>query len=126
MNFKFFDVFLALSTENIQTLTDFYSQLLQREPDVFRPTVYAEFQLEKLRIAIFKPKLERKQEFENFGSGMSLCLEVEDINLAISNLIDMGFPPPGEIIEASHGKEIYAYDPEGNRLIIHQPKTLKN
>ncbi|EDX77907.1 hypothetical protein MC7420_7645 [Coleofasciculus chthonoplastes PCC 7420] len=34
---------------------------------------------------------------------------------------NMGYPPPGEIIVASHGREIYAYDPNGNRLILHQP-----
>ncbi|MEM8828875.1 MAG: hypothetical protein AAGE96_05890 [Cyanobacteria bacterium P01_G01_bin.19] len=54
---------------------------------------------------------------------MSLCIEVRGLNVAIASLIDMGFPPPGKIIEASHGREIYAYDPDGNRIIIHQPKT---
>ena len=126
MNFSYFDVYLALSTDNIQALTDFYSQLLQRKPDVYRTAVYAEFRLERLRIAIFKPKPERKPEFANSGSAMSLCLEVENIDNAIANLTNMGFPPPGDIIEASHGKEIYAYDPDGNRLIIHQPKATKN
>lgn len=120
MNFKYFDVFLAIATDDIQALTDFYSQLLQRQPDVYRPSIYTEFHLERLRLGIFKPKLERQKEFENLGSGMSLCIEVENIDIAIATLINMGFPPPGEIIEASHGKEIYAYDPEGNRLILHQ------
>jgi hypothetical protein len=27
---------------------------------------------------------------------------------------------PGEIIAASHGREVYAYDPAGNRLILHE------
>ncbi|MCC0175798.1 VOC family protein [Waterburya agarophytonicola K14] len=122
MNFNYFDVFLAISTDNIPTLSDFYSQLLQRKPDVYHDSVYAEFKLEKLRIGIFSPKSERQKEFENLGSSMSLCIEVENLNQAIATLGEMGFPPPGEIIEASHGREIYAYDPGGNRLILHQSK----
>ncbi len=120
MNFNYFDAFLAISTDNIQASTDFYSQLLQKQPDIYRDSVYAEFKLEKLRIAIFKPKPDRQKEFENLGSSMSLCIEVENIDIAIATLTNIGFPPPGKIIEADHGKEIYAYDPDGNRLILHQ------
>ena len=54
-------------------------------------------------------------------SGLSLCLDVDDLDAAIAHLINLGYPPPGEIIVASHGREIYAYDPNGNRLILHQP-----
>lgn len=120
MNFKYFDVFLAIATDNIQTLTDFYSQLLGQQPDIYRNWVYAEFKLQTLRIGIFKPKPDRQPEFDNLGSSMSLCIEVEDLQQAIALLTNMGYPPAGEIIEASHGKEIYAYDPAGNRLILHQ------
>ena len=122
MNFNYFNVFLAISADNIQILTDFYSQLLQKQPDVYRASVYAEFQLEKLCIAIFKPNSDNEKEFKNLGSSMSLCIEVEDLDMAIATLTKMGYPPLGEIIMASHGKESYAYDPEGNRLILHQSK----
>ena len=125
MDFNYFDVFLAISTDNIKALTDFYSQLLQKQPDVYRASIYTEFQLERLRIAIFKPKSENCREFKNLGSAMSLCIEVESIDTAISTLKGLGFPPPGDIIEASHGKEIYAFDPDGNRLILHESKTNK-
>ena len=122
MNFKYFEVFLAIATDDIQTLTDFYSQLLARQPNVYRASFYAEFKLENIRLAIFKPKPERQPEFDNLGSSMSLCIEVENLEIAIARLTKLGCPPPGEIIEASHGKEIYAYDPVGNRLILHQSK----
>ena len=122
MNSNYSDVFLAISGNDIQTLTDFYSKLFGQQPDVYRASVYSEFRLEKLRIGIFKPKSDRASEFENISSSMSLCIEVENLELAIALLKDIGCPPPGEIIEASHGKEIYAYDPEGNRLILHQSK----
>jgi len=39
---------------------------------------------------------------------------------AIAYLTSLGYPPPGEITTASHGREIYAYDPMNNRLILHQ------
>ncbi len=51
---------------------------------------------------------------------MSLCLEVSNLEDAIAHLKTLGYPPPGNISIASHGREIYAYDPDGNRLILHQ------
>ena len=45
-----------------------------------------------------------------------------NLEQAIACLTNLGYTPPGEIIEASHGREIYAYDPAGNRLILHQGK----
>jgi hypothetical protein len=51
---------------------------------------------------------------------MSLCLEVEDIYGAIAHLTAIGYPPPGSLMTTSHGREIYGYDPDGNRLILHQ------
>ncbi|MBF2028247.1 MAG: VOC family protein [Oscillatoriales cyanobacterium C42_A2020_001] len=52
--------------------------------------------------------------------GMSLCLEVESLERAIAHLSQLGCPPPGNILTASHGQEIYACDPDGNWLILHQ------
>ena len=45
---------------------------------------------------------------------------MNNLETAISHLTSLGYPPPGEISTASHGQEIYAYDPDGNRLILHQ------
>ena len=105
---------------NIEELVLFYTQLLT-QPKLYIPNVYAEFQLPSLKLAIFKPKHTNQSEFENTcKSGMSLCLEVTDLENAIALVTTLGYPPPGEIITASHGREIYAYDPDGNRLIIHQ------
>lgn len=122
MNRNYSDIFVAIATNNIQKLVDFYSQLFQKQATVYHPAIYAEFELQKLRLGIFKPKIDHQQEFNNLGSSMSLCIEVEDLKQAIATLMTMGYPPPGEIITASHGLEIYAYDPAGNRLILHQSK----
>jgi catechol 2,3-dioxygenase-like lactoylglutathione lyase family enzyme len=59
-------------------------------------------------------------KIQNSPRGMALCFEVEDLEGAIAHLTRLGYPPPGKIITASHGREIYAYDPEGNWLILHQ------
>ncbi len=121
MTFQCTDAFITLAAADAETLVQFYTQLLDREPNPYIPHVYAEFQLPGLRLGIFKPKENHQSEFENSArSGMSLCLEVADLEGAIARLTRLGYPPPGEIITASHGREIYAYDPTGNRLILHQ------
>lgn len=88
--------------------------------------MYAEFQLPSLKLGIFKPKQTHYLEFEHSTkSKMSLCLEVSNLEDAIAHLSVLGYPPPGQIITASHGREIYAYDPDGNRLILHQSPVNK-
>ena len=120
MKLNYIEIFITISTDRVQLLADFYQQLLQQKPKIYRIPIYAEFELENLRLAIFQPKAERQAEFSNQNSSMSLCLEVENLDKAIAHISNLGCPPPGEIIEASHGREIYAYDPDGNRLILHQ------
>ncbi|MEM8675425.1 MAG: VOC family protein [Cyanobacteria bacterium P01_G01_bin.67] len=124
MKLTYSDIFVAISTDKIEVLVDFYSQLLQQQPTVYRPLTYGEFQLKKLRIGIFQPKPEHQAEFNHNGkSSISFCLEVASLEEAISCVSNLGYPPPGKIIEASHGQEIYAYDPTGNRIILHQSRT---
>ena len=121
MSFTYNKAFVTIATSNSRSLVKFYCQLLELQPDPNIPEVYAEFQLKGLRLGIFQPKASCQSEFTNSrASVMSLCLEVSDLETAISHLQNMGYPPPGDIITASHGKEIYAYDPMGNRLILHQ------
>jgi predicted enzyme related to lactoylglutathione lyase len=113
------EVFITIAADDFSTVVNFYQQLFSQQPNAYVANVYAEFQLTSLRLGIFKPK--NQQEFANSaGSGMSICIEVEDLEAAIAHLSAIGYPPPGQIINASHGKEIYACDPAGNRLILHQ------
>jgi predicted enzyme related to lactoylglutathione lyase len=113
---------VTLGVTDFSQVIDFYSKFLNQEPQPFIPNVYGEFRLNGgLRLGIFQPKAQHFSEFSNSNqSGMSLCLEVEDLSSAIAHLTALGYPPPGKITIASHGKEIYAYDPAGNRLILHQ------
>ncbi len=119
MVFQQNEALVTLASINIENLVKFYIDLLGK-PKTHIPNVYAQFQLPGLRLGIFQPKETNLQEFESAKSRMSLCLEVTDLEDAIAHLTTLGYPPPGEIITASHGREIYAYDPEGNRLILHQ------
>ncbi|MEM1251317.1 MAG: VOC family protein [Cyanobacteria bacterium P01_H01_bin.21] len=112
--------FVTLASDNLQTLVEFYQRLLLQEPQSYVPGRYAEFVLPGLTLALFKPSQDSVAEFTGTASSMSVCLEVGDLVDAIATLETIGYPPPGEIIYASHGQEIYAYDPAGNRLILHQ------
>lgn len=123
MTFIYSKAFVTIASPEINILVDFYSQLLDQQPHPYIPNNYAEFDLLGLRLGIFQPKPESLVEFANSeNSTMSICLEVADIAALSTHLTRMGYPPPGSIISASHGQEIYAYDPLGNRLILHQAK----
>lgn len=124
-SFSILTAFVTLADAHSETLVTFYRQFLQIEPQPFIPNVYAEFQLPGLRLGIFQPKPSHIETFsQSDRAGMSLCLEVQDLEEAIAHLTSLGYPPAGEIAIASHGREIYAYDPAGNRLILHQGRSV--
>jgi len=110
---------VTLAAVDIEKMVLFYSRFLGQEPATYIPN-YAEFRLSGLRLGIFRPREPDQQEFQNAKGGMSLCLEVSNLEAAIAALTNLGYPPPGKIITAFHGREIYAYDPAINRLILYQ------
>lgn len=123
-SFEYTDAFVTLASVNVERLVKFYTQLFGKNPHKYIPNSYAEFNLPGWRLGIFQPRATHRQEFEAKGGSMSLCLEVRELEDAIAHLTAIGYPPGGEAIAASHGREIYAYDPDGNRLILHQsPRT---
>lgn len=113
-------VFVALADPEGKTLVPFYAALFGRQPVVHQPPVYAEFELPGLRLGIFQPKLGHLAEFMGRAGSMSLCVEVEQLEAAIAQATALGCPPASEITTASHGREVYVYDPAGNRLILHE------
>lgn len=121
MSLKLKDVFVAIAAIEFDSLVQFYSNLLSQQPNYYLANIYAEFNGSGLKIGIFNPQKNNISEFsQSAGSGISLCFEVANLEEAIAHLTEMGYPPPGKIIIASHGREIYGYDPAGNRLIFHQ------
>ncbi|WP_392533652.1 VOC family protein [Nostoc sp. C117] len=133
MVFPCVDAFVTIASVNCENLVNFYTKLLEQKPVTLIPNVYAEFRLTNMRLGIFKPKNTNESEFEVISndklcsvyakSKISLCLEVSKLEDAIAHITALGYPPPGKISIASHGREIYAYDPDGNRLILHQAAT---
>ncbi|WP_180975420.1 VOC family protein [Fischerella thermalis] len=126
MLFQCTDALITFASFEFERLVSFYTDLFNQKPEHIISNVYAEFQLPSLKLGIFKPKPTHYLEFEySTKSKISLCLEVISLEDAIAHLTALGYPPPGEIIIASHGREIYAYDPDGNRLILHQSEFKK-
>ncbi|MBT9316172.1 VOC family protein [Leptothoe spongobia] len=115
--------YVTLAHENLEELVEFYQNLLGYPPSPHESEQYAEFSLPGLKLALFKPRADHTEEFSKPASSMSLCLEVENLESTISTLTGLGYAPPDDIIHASHGQEIYAYDPAGNRLILHQSSS---
>ena len=114
------EMFVAIASIDLVRLVGFYQGLFESEPVVCDLERYAEFHLPGLRLAMFCPNVTHRSEFDHPArSAISLCVEVADLDGAIARLTAIGYPPPGTIITASHGREIYAYDPDGNRLILH-------
>ena len=112
---------VTIASINFDRIVDFYTQFLEIAPQQFIAGVYAEFPVGGLRLGIFCPHPSNRDEFGHPNqSGMSICLEVDSLEDSIDKLAKLGYPPPGQITTASHGREIYAYDPDGNRLILHQ------
>lgn len=118
------EAFVALAACSFESVVSFYERLLGRSPQPYVPQVYAEFLLPGVKLGIFRPSADHIEEFDQSKrAGLSLCLEVEDLDEAIAHLTHIGYPPEGQPKTASHGRETYAYDPEGNRLILHQSKS---
>ncbi|NEQ27003.1 MAG: hypothetical protein F6K28_49905 [Microcoleus sp. SIO2G3] len=111
--------FVAIAAPNLTEVSEFYQQLFTQPPAQIVSDVYAEFHLPNLRLGIFRPKM--VAEFIGAGT-VSLCLEVEDLDEAIAHLKAIGVAIPDRIMTASHGREIYIYDPAGSRIILHEAK----
>lgn len=114
-------VFVALA-DPIGNLAEFYQAFFDMEPTLQVPRVYTEFELPGLRLGIFNPKPDHIAEFAGRAANMSLCIEVECLEAAIDRLRQIGYAQPIAIMTASHGRETYAYDPAGNRLIVHESR----
>jgi hypothetical protein len=126
-NLRFNTVFVALADLDGHTLADFYGKLFAQNPTVAISNVYTEFEVPGLRIGLFRPEAIAQVEFIQPSSGsVSLCIEIESLEEAIAHLGTLGYPPPGQIRHTGHGREIYAYDPQGNRLILHEGLTQPN
>lgn len=123
---KYSKAFVAIATVNLPSLVEFYSQLFQQQPNPYLLDVYAEFSLLGLQLGLFTPKSAHQWEFSHSQRGStSICLEVDNLEETIVYLRTIDYPKQLDISIASHGREIYIYDPDGNRSILHQNHPRK-
>lgn len=117
----FKQAFLTIGAVNFAEVVNFYQNLLERKPQPYSPERYAEFQLPGMVLGIFRPQSDHAGEFsQSRHSGFSLVLEVANLEMAIARMAEVNPAFDGNaVVNASHGREIYGYDPAGNRLIFH-------
>jgi predicted enzyme related to lactoylglutathione lyase len=115
---------VTIAAVDFDRLITFYSMLLEQPPQPWQPQIYAGFRVAGVEIGIFKPQASHAATFTG-GGAVCLCLEVADLNLTIDSLTKSGYPHQIEVITASHGQESYIYDPDGNRIILHQGKKAE-
>lgn len=106
---------------------NFYQQLFQQEPQIFTPEKYAEFEAFGIRLGIYRPTVEESPEKApiTLFPAVSLCVQIEKLEEAIA-LLDRIDAFISEIRTMSHGREAYAYDPDGNRIILYEPNSIRD
>jgi predicted enzyme related to lactoylglutathione lyase len=117
--------FVTIGALNWQKSVEFYQLLLEQPPASVLPQAYAEFQLPGLRLSIYRPQADETMPpgVDNSmpQARLSLCLIVDNLETALNHLAAIGHPVQGPIHTASHGREAFGTDPDGNRLILYQP-----
>lgn len=101
-------------------MVEFYAELLQQSPDPYRPAVYGGFRLPGLELGIFQPSKNQQAEFRPPSYSLSICLELLNLDEAFAELSQSDNVQISALITASHGREFYITDPDGNRIILHQ------
>jgi predicted enzyme related to lactoylglutathione lyase len=123
--FNYSAALVTIAAADFDRLLNFYAILLQQAPQPYQPNVYGGFKVAGLDLGIFKPKASNIAEFISPGGGaVSLCLSVDNLEIALAHLAEAGYPQTTTVLTASHGREIYVYDPDGNRIILHQGDKL--
>jgi catechol 2,3-dioxygenase-like lactoylglutathione lyase family enzyme len=125
---------VSLATPDLPRLCHFYQSLLGIPAQVQLPTdgepVYVEFRLPGLRLGLYRDLhgAERHRshhpEFVAQAGAVSLCLQVEDLQGSLSEaeaLLEAYRIPVSPIRQDFHGQEVDFCDPDGNRIVLHQP-----
>lgn len=100
---------------------EFYRYLFQQEPQIVTPAKYAVFETAGIRLGIYCPTEEESPEKApiTLFPAVSLCVQIENVEKAVKHLEPEAHV--GEVRSVSHGREAYAYDPDGNRIILYEP-----
>jgi catechol 2,3-dioxygenase-like lactoylglutathione lyase family enzyme len=110
---------MTIATVHWPASIAFYQTLLGLDPKVHQPNRYAEFSRPDLTLILYAPKHQEQSQPQPYPS-LSLCLYVANLDAATQLLTRMGHSDL-VIQTSSHGREIYAADPDGNRVILYEP-----
>ncbi|MEN9201583.1 MAG: hypothetical protein Q6K80_12455 [Thermostichus sp. DG_1_6_bins_120] len=118
---------ISLATPNLLRLQGFYRALLGIPAQVQLPQegepVYVEFRLPGLRLGLYRS---HHPDFAARAGAMSLCLQVEDLQGSLSGIqavlaeYQLVVSP---VRQDFHGQEVDFVDPDGNRIVLHQPSA---
>lgn len=108
---------VSVGTRDVPRLQAFYSALLGLSPVVFLGDRYVEFRPPGLRLGLY---FTSQDDWQPHWGSTSICLQVEDLEelLAIPILQGASISP---LRTASHGREVDCRDPDGNRIVLHEP-----
>lgn len=118
---------VSVATLDLPRLQRFYRDLLGISPQVQLPTegdpVYVEFRLPGLRLGLYRSRhLDGGAQTE----AVSLCLQVQDLQGSLTTLEGLAEAYQISISplrQAFHGQEVDFRDPDGNRIVLHQPSA---
>ncbi|MGF1574321.1 MAG: VOC family protein [Cyanophyceae cyanobacterium] len=111
---------LSVATPDVPRLGSFYRDLLGIDPAVTYGDSYQEFRIPGLRLGIYRS---HKPEFQPQLGSVSLCLQVHNLGTLLQQPVLAGIPI-SVVRTEGHGAEVDFLDPDGNRVVLHQPSAL--
>ncbi|WP_338461102.1 VOC family protein [Synechococcus elongatus IITB7] len=111
---------MTLAVQNLVVMQAFYTALLGSDPQVVWADRYAGFQIHGQRLGLFRPRREECDRWRSAQGAWSLCLYVPDLEAACQTVLAAGGQIESAAIAETYGRECYARDPEGNRLLLCQ------
>ena len=106
-------VLFSLATTQFNGLLAFYRRLLG-DPIQLAENKHATFALPGSRLVVWS-----SQERVKPGNALELCLQVGNLEAAMAAVAD--WVVLESVNQASHGRETFFRDPDGNRIILYQP-----
>ena len=104
----------SLRTSNLERLAAFYSLFLEL---VHSGPGWNIFRWDQGQLTLWQQTGFRAEE----GAALQMCFYVTDLEAACGRLEKLG--PLTPIHHASHGREVFLTDPDGNILIFYEPKA---
>ncbi len=110
---------ISIATPDLDQLQAFYRELVGADPVVEIPPVYVEFRLPDLRLGLY---CSHKPDYAARLGAVSLCLQVDHLDrileLPILKTVEIS-----ELRQEAHGREVDFCDPDGNRIVVHEPSS---